>query len=70
MHARGLRLRGVLVVLAIAHSSVLPSTMLNDSRHSGRDHFAAQYPACMCPCQCFDGSLTADHAQLGGRMVS
>ena len=30
MHAWGLRLRGVLRVLAIAHSSVLPSAMLND----------------------------------------
>ena len=30
MHARGLRLRGVLQVLAIAHPSVLPSAMLND----------------------------------------
>src|ERR1700728_6414 len=26
-------------------------------RHSGRDYFAAQYPACMCPCQPFDRSL-------------
>jgi hypothetical protein len=31
-------------------------------RHSDRDYFAAQYPACMCPCQRFDGSLTAGHA--------
>ena len=30
MHAWGLRLRGVLRVLALAHSSVLPSAMLND----------------------------------------
>ena len=30
MHARGLRLRGVLQVLAIAHPSVWPSAMLND----------------------------------------
>ena len=30
MHARGLRLRGVLQVLAIAYPSVLPSAMLND----------------------------------------
>jgi hypothetical protein len=30
MHARGLRLRGVLRVLALAHPSVLPSAMLND----------------------------------------
>jgi hypothetical protein len=30
MHARGLRLRGVLQVLAIAHPSVLPSVMRND----------------------------------------
>ena len=30
MHARGLRLRGVLRVLAIAHPSMLPSAMLND----------------------------------------
>ena len=30
MHARGLRLRGVIQVLAIAHPSVLPSAMLND----------------------------------------
>ena len=30
MHARGLRLRGVLRVLAIAHPSVLPSAMMND----------------------------------------
>ena len=30
MHARGLRLRGVLPVLAIAHPSVLPSAMRND----------------------------------------
>ena len=29
MHARGLRLRGVLQVLAIAHPSVLPSALLN-----------------------------------------
>ena len=33
-------------------------------RHSGRDYFAAQYPACMCPCQRFDaqpcGSPTHD----------
>jgi hypothetical protein len=31
-------------------------------RHSGRDYFAAQYPACMYPCQRFDGRLTAGHA--------
>jgi hypothetical protein len=31
-------------------------------RHSGRDYFAAQYPACMCPCQRFAGSLAAAHA--------
>jgi hypothetical protein len=31
-------------------------------RHSGRDYFAAQYPACMCPCQRFAGSLAAPHA--------
>ena len=30
MHARGLRLRGILRVLAIAHPSVLPSALLND----------------------------------------
>ena len=30
MHARGLRLRGVLLVLAMTHLSVLPSVMLND----------------------------------------
>jgi len=30
MHAWGLRLRGALRVLAIAHPSVLPSAMLND----------------------------------------
>ena len=30
MHARGLRLRGVLQVLAMTHPSVLPSAMLND----------------------------------------
>jgi hypothetical protein len=30
MHARGLRLRGVLQVLAIAHRTVLPSAMRND----------------------------------------
>ncbi len=30
MHARGLRLRGVLRVLALAHPSVLPSAMMND----------------------------------------
>ena len=30
MHARGLRLRGVLWVLALAHPSVLPSAMMND----------------------------------------
>ena len=30
MHAWGLRLRGVLRVLAIAHPPVLPSAMLND----------------------------------------
>jgi hypothetical protein len=30
MHAKGLRLRGVFRVLAIAHPSVLPSAMLND----------------------------------------
>ena len=30
MHAWGLRLRGVLRVLAIAHPSMLPSAMLND----------------------------------------
>src|ERR1035437_821766 len=31
-------------------------------RHSGRDYFAAQCPACMCPCQRFDGSLTTGQA--------
>ena len=31
-------------------------------RHSVRDYFAAQYPACMYPCQRFDGSLSACHA--------
>src|SRR5216683_4445650 len=31
-------------------------------QHSGRDYFAAPYPACMCPCQRFDGSLAAGHA--------
>ena len=30
MHARGLRLRGVLRALALARPSVLPSAMLND----------------------------------------
>ena len=30
MHARGLRLRGVRRVLALAHPLVLPSAMLND----------------------------------------
>ena len=30
MHARGLRLRGVLRMLALAHPSVLPSALLND----------------------------------------
>jgi len=30
MHARGLRLRGVLQVLAMTHPSVLPSAMRND----------------------------------------
>jgi hypothetical protein len=30
MHAWGLRLRGVLRVLALTHPSVLPSAMLND----------------------------------------
>jgi len=30
MHARGLRLRGVLQVLAMTHPSVLPSATLND----------------------------------------
>src|SRR5712671_5420513 len=30
MHARGLRLRGVLQVLAMTHPSVWPSAMLND----------------------------------------
>lgn len=30
MHARGLRLRGVFRMLAIAHPSVLPSAMQND----------------------------------------
>ena len=30
MHARGLRLRGVFQVLALAHPSVLPSALLND----------------------------------------
>ena len=30
MHARGLRLRGVLRMLAITHPPVLPSAMLND----------------------------------------
>jgi putative ABC transport system permease protein len=31
-------------------------------RHSGCDYFAAQYPACRCPCQRFDGSLATGHA--------
>jgi hypothetical protein len=31
-------------------------------RHSGCDYFAAQFPACRCPCQRFDGSLATGHA--------
>jgi len=31
-------------------------------RHSDRDYFAAQYPACMCPCQRFNGNLAVGHA--------
>src|SRR5215469_8909572 len=31
-------------------------------RHSGRDYFAAPYPACVCPCQRFAASLATDHA--------
>jgi hypothetical protein len=31
-------------------------------RHSGRDYFAARYPACMCPCQRFAPNLATGHA--------
>jgi site-specific DNA recombinase len=31
-------------------------------RHPGFGTFAAQYPACMYPCQRFDGSLATGHA--------
>ncbi len=62
MHAWGLRLRRVLRTLAMAHPSVLPSAMRNDVGTLVADYFAAQYPACMCPCQRFNDSLAAGKA--------
>lgn len=39
------------------------------SRVVQRDYFAVQYPACIPPCQRFDGSLATGHAWLGARMA-
>src|SRR5688572_17421190 len=51
---------------AMTHPPVLPSAIRKGCPHSGRDYFAAQYPACMCPCQRCDGSLAAGHALTRG----
>ena len=48
MHAWGLRLRGALRMLAIAHPPVLPSAMLNDVGNPFA-LISQQYPACMYP---------------------
>ena len=50
-------------MLAIAHPSVLLSALLNDvSTPVAIISQLNTQPACMCPCQRFDASLTAGHA--------
>src|SRR5258708_7794057 len=68
--ARGLRLRGSAVRLAILRrNSVLPSP----SDHRVGDlssFFEALYPARRCPCLCFGPHLTMRAAKLGVRVDS
>lgn len=54
-------LRRVHAPLAVAQRAVLPSDIPTPSA-LWRSDFAAQYPACMCPCQRFDGRLATNHA--------
>jgi len=51
MHARGLGPRRVLRVLALPYPQILPSVCGNCVGTLISGTFAAQWPACTCPCQ-------------------
>ena len=57
MHARGLRPRRTSEHLALAMPRVLPSATIESVGVLEGFFFAAQYPACMCPCQRFDAAF-------------
>jgi len=65
VHARGLWPRGSRRQLALALPSVLPSALSRASTRPIESYFAAQYPACTCPCLRFVIALTDAHARLG-----
>jgi hypothetical protein len=66
--ARGLRLREIRLVLALAAKPMLPSHATYQVGISIY-LFEAQYPAHQCPCLRFDGHLAITAAKLGVRMV-
>jgi hypothetical protein len=57
MHAWGLRPRGIPPRLAFSGSSVIAFPFFQQGRHPVSFIFAAQYPACIFPCQRFSFSL-------------
>jgi hypothetical protein len=53
-------------MLAISHLPVLPSALEYGVGTLIYVHYAAQYPACLYPCQCFACSLATVHAHDSG----
>ena len=66
--ARGLGLREIRLVLALAAMPMWPSHVTYQVGISIY-LFEAQYPAHQCPCLRFDGHLAVTAAKLGVRMV-